>query len=108
MSDSPSNLERELLAMRPKALSNGRIHSLMQTATTPSRRAGDWCLMSAMGSGLAAAVVIVVMVCVGMADQSPANRTTTSPPLAQIIPQRAGDSLTAFARADGDWAGFVK
>ena len=61
-----------------------------------------------MGSGLAAAVVIVVMVSVGMTDQVPGNRTNGSAPLAQIVPQRAGDSLTAFARADGDWANVLK
>lgn len=108
MNDSPSNLERELLSMRPTALSGGTIDSLMQATAPRSRRMGDRCLIGAMGSGLAAAIVIVAMVSAGMTDRTSDDRVITSPPVARIVPQRAGDSLTAFARADGDWAGILK
>src|SRR5689334_14018904 len=108
MTEPLGKLERELLAMRPKAPGDETIDSLVRSTSQASRRGGDWFLIGAMGSGLAAAVVIVAMVSIGVTDEASGNRTTTSAPLAQTVPQRAGDSLTTFARADGDWAGVLK
>ena len=108
MNDSPSNLERELLAMRPKALRGDTFDALAQSMSRTRSRRADWCLMGAMGSGIAAAIVIVSMLTVGL-NGSPASPLAPAvAPLAQVAPQRAGDSLIMFARADANWNGILK
>jgi hypothetical protein len=109
MIDPMSKLERELRAMRPRALSDDLLNPLMQSTTRSARWWGDWCLVGAMGSGLAAAVVIVALLSAGMMSGSPVEPALPgSPSVAQGVPQRAGDSLMMFARADDGWNGVLK
>jgi hypothetical protein len=68
-------------------------------------RLGDWMLMGVMGSGVAAAVVIVTMLMVGLSQNAPSSAGFA--PMAQSPPQRAGDSLGMFARADAGPSGVV-
>jgi hypothetical protein len=100
MTEPVGKLERELLAMRPKALGDEVIDAIVRSVCEPSRCRGDWFLVGAMGSGLAAAIVIVAMLSVGVSDRAP-SAPLSAAPVAQIFPQRAGDSMAVFARADG-------
>jgi hypothetical protein len=106
MTDSPGKLESELLAMRPSALRGETLDGLSHAMSRKPSRAGDWCLMGAIGSGLAASLVIVAMLTFGMTGS--AAGIPAGGPVAQAPPERAGDSLMIFARADNDLGGILK
>jgi hypothetical protein len=104
MSDKLQQLEAELAAMRPRALSPAlveRIESELAAAPVKTSSWPDRFLLSAIGSGAIAACVILAMLL------KPASNAFPSPPLtvantAAWDPPRAGDySLVVVARADG-------
>src|SRR4051812_18463378 len=107
MTDQPSKLEQELLAMRPRPIRGDMLDEISQSMKQTRRVLSDWCLIGAMGSGLAAACVIGAMLSIQLFESVP-SPVFSAAPVAQIAPQRAGDSLVMFARADGEWTGIVK
>lgn len=102
------DLEREIAALNPKAMPPAILDRL--TAEMSARPRSPWadrCLVGAIGTGLAASVVIASMLWIQSA--TPASPPVGGPMLADHNPQRAGDYLAAFARVDGNWgAGIVK
>ena len=108
MTESSGKLERELHAMRPKPLSGETFDALALAMSRKGSRRGDWCLIGAMGSGLAAAVVIVAMLSLGLNGPPAGASVPVVAPVAQVVPERAGDSLVMFARADAGWNGILK
>src|SRR4051812_46061715 len=100
MSDGIERFEAELASMRPRAASNELIDAIGERIDAGEARPwADRCLLSAIGAGLAASVVIAVML-VGEGSRTTAH----GPPIANdVVPMpRFGDSLLAFARpSDG-------
>jgi hypothetical protein len=92
-------IEREMMAMRPKGVPAGVMKELVAEMSQPRRAWGDWMLVGAMGSGVAAAVVIVSMLWLQTAGDAPAP--VNAPVMAAGRPQRVGDYLAMYARADG-------
>jgi hypothetical protein len=105
-SDSPGNLERELLAMRPRALRSETVNALSKSMSHGPSPFSDWCLVGAMGSGIAAVLVIIATLLASVA--APTARPTAAAPVIQPVPERAGDSLMMFARADNGVGGILK
>ncbi|HZZ43184.1 MAG TPA: hypothetical protein VFE58_09620 [Tepidisphaeraceae bacterium] len=91
-------LEREMTSMLPAAMPVGILDHLTDAMThkiTPQRKS-DWLLLTAIGSGLAAAFVIVATLTVQSIPDTPAP--SISPPMAAIL----------FARADAPWNDIIK
>jgi hypothetical protein len=107
MTDRPGKLEQEMRAMRPQGLREEVVDRLEAAISRPAGSWGDRCLMGAIGSGLAAACVIIAMLMIGMRTP-PSSGAIASPPFAQSDPPRAGDSLMMFARVDGMWNDILK
>ena len=99
-------IEREMMAMRPRAVAPEAMKDLVEVMEEPRRAWGDRLLVGAMGSGVAAAVVIVAMLWVQTAADTPAPVRGNSPVMAAGRPQRAGDYLAMYARADGIGVGL--
>lgn len=104
------DLEREIAALAPKAMPPAILDRLAaEMATAPRTPWADRCLLGAIGSGLAASVVIVSMLFVQSATTTAPGPTTNGPPMAAGgNTQRVGDYLAMYARADGRWAGIIK
>ena len=78
-------------------------------ATRPRTPYADRCLLGAIGTGLAASVVIVSMLVVQSATTTAPATTTNGPPMAASgNTQRVGDYLAMYARVDGRWGNIVK
>jgi hypothetical protein len=84
-------------------------HLTAEMTRAPRSRWPDRCLLGAIGAGLAASVVIASMLWVQSATTPPPAPSAVPAQLAAGgPPQRAGDYLAMFARADANWAGFVR
>ena len=108
--DDFDDLEREIASLRPKAIPPAILDRLTTHMATPPRTPwADRCLLGAIGAGLAASVVIASMLWVQSATTPPPAPSAVPAQLAAGgTPQRAGDYLAMFARADANWAGFVR
>lgn len=103
-------LEREIASLTPKVMPPAILDRLAtEMAARPRTPWADRCLVGAIGTGLAASVVIVSMLFVQSAANTAPGATTGGPPMAAGgNTQRVGDYLAMYARADGRWAGIIK
>lgn len=102
------DLEREIASLHPKAMPPAILDRLtVVMSAAPRTPWADRCLLGAIGTGLAASVVIASMLFVQSATSTPP--TTHGPPMAADgNTLRAGDYLATYARVDGRWGGIVK
>lgn len=98
-------LEQEMMAMRPRRMPGALMEELEKEISRDER--SDWFLAGAMGSGMAAAVVIAAILWAQSATEAPLPQQGQSALAAGSV-LRAGDSLAMYARMDGNWDGVVK
>jgi hypothetical protein len=105
-------LERELAAMRPRGMRPELLEGLMEEVGKDAARRGAWgdrFLIGAIGSGLAASVVIVVMLSVQTGGAPPEVGAGGAVPVAAGDGRAAvGDYPVLFARAGGRWDDVVR